>query len=100
MFHFLQPNHFAFDSLLYDGNTGMMVLIQITIDQSHALHYEPLIGFIEQDLKWSLKYYEKYFRFFGQLNTDLVSTFVFQKTFLLKYMAISIELSMKFIRIM
>jgi len=77
MFHFMQTNHYAFDSLFYDGNTQMIALIQITINPAHKLPYEKLIGFIEQN-PIVHEYHEKYFRFFGNLKNHLVSTFVFQ----------------------
>ena len=77
MFHFLQTNNYGFDSLFYDGDAELMVLIKITIDQSHERPYEKLIGFIEQNPTFD-SYHEKYYRFFGKLKKTLVSTFVFQ----------------------
>jgi len=76
LFHFLQFNHYGFDSLLYDGNTKMMVLFQIAIDRLHDLPYENLISFIEK--KSENSFFKKYINFFGKLDQEMVSIFVFQ----------------------
>ena len=68
LFHFLQFNHYGFDSLLYDGNTKMMVLFQIAIDRLHDLPYENLISFIEK--KSENSFFKKYINFFGKLDQD------------------------------
>lgn len=77
MFHFLQPNHYGFDSLLYDGDAKLMVFIQITIDKSHSLPYETLMEFIEKK-STNKQHLKKYIDFFEKIEKDLASTFIFQ----------------------
>ena len=76
--HFLQANHFAFDSMLYDGITQTLVLIQITINKNHDIHY----GQIEQMIKNQKllgDFFKKYNDFFANLNKyHLVNKYVFQ----------------------
>lgn len=82
--HFLQPNHFAFDSMVYDGDTQTMILIQITLDKNHEIHYDKIVSFIKNQkiqLKFGEKtgFFKKYQLFFKQLNQlNLVKKYVFQ----------------------
>ena len=82
--HFLQSNHFAFDSMLYDGETQILILIQITIDKNHEIHYDKIEDFIKNrpgQLKIGEKkdYFSKYILFFKELNKmKLVKKYVYQ----------------------
>ena len=82
--HFLQSNHFAFDSMLYDGETETLVLIQITIDRNHDIHYDRIENMIKgQSVQLTLNeknaaYFKKYIHFFSELRkSDLVNKYVF-----------------------
>lgn len=82
--HFLQPNHFAFDSMVYDGNTQNLILIKITIDKNHKIHYDKIVSFIKNQ-KIQLKigeksgFFKKYELFFKLLiELKLVKTYTFQ----------------------
>jgi hypothetical protein len=88
IFHFLQTNHFAFDSMLYDPVTKTLILFQITINSNHDIHYDEIISFIKKEpiqikleqlkTKMSQKY-EKYFTFFREIiENKYVENFVFQ----------------------
>ena len=82
--HFLQSNHFAFDSMLYDGKTQTLIFIQITIDKNHKIHYDKIENFIKNkpaQLKIEKKkeYFKKYIIFFEELNKmKLVKKYVYQ----------------------
>ena len=41
--HFMQFNHWAIDSLIYDGNTKLLILIQITKERTHSEHYSDIV---------------------------------------------------------
>ena len=49
LFHFYDPTHFAFDSMLYDGDQKILVLIQITINKDHDIHYQELMDLINKE---------------------------------------------------
>lgn len=80
--HFLQSNHFAFDSMLYDASTKTLVMIQITIDENHQIYYEDIVSFIKGETLKKTKggdYYKKYREFFKDLqNSSLVDKYVYQ----------------------
>ena len=79
VFHFLQQNHFAFDSLLYDGTTETVVLIQITINRNHTEQYEKLYKYINLKPDQNEEPLDKYHNFFIQLDqSNLVQTYMFQ----------------------
>jgi len=82
MFHFLQPNHFAFDSMLYDGSINALVLIQITINSQHKIHYkriESLMNGISVSLEKVPSDYKKYIQFFQELGRrEIGETLFFQ----------------------
>ena len=42
LFHFLQPNHFAFDSMIFEGKTKTLVFFQITINEKHESHFSQI----------------------------------------------------------
>ena len=76
--HFLQANHFGFDSMLYDGETQTLVLIQITIDKNHDIYYGQIEQMI-QNQNIILGGLSKYNDFFANLNKcHLVNKYVFQ----------------------
>ena len=88
MFHFLQINHFAFDSMLYDPIAKVLILFQITINKNHDIHYEEIVKFIKhepiqiktfENTKERRKLYDKYYHFFEEIiKKDYVQTCVFQ----------------------
>ena len=79
VFHFLQQNHFAFDSLLYDGTTETVVLIQITINRNHTEQYEKLYQYINLKPNQNEEPLDKYHNFFILLfQSNLVQTYMFQ----------------------
>ena len=88
----MQRNHYAVDSLLFDGFTKTIALFQITINENHEIHYLDIIGFINKDYQMKLdddgKRMKKYFDFFKELNPDLVKQFVFQWLTKMKFPAI------------
>lgn len=64
--------------MFYDAPTKTLVMIQITIDQNHQIHYDSIIGFIKGGGP-SKNYYKKYKDFFYNLKTShLVSKYVYQ----------------------
>lgn len=77
MFHFTQKNHFAFDSMLYAPIHQTLFFIQITINQSHDLHYNELRQLIETNYTHE-KDKQKYISFFKQLKIEYIKSFVFQ----------------------
>ena len=78
-FHFLQNKHFAFDSLIYDGITQTLVLIQITINPNHECHFESIYQFITEKEEPTNENMNKYQIFFMQLSElNLVKSYIFQ----------------------
>ena len=77
-FHFLQKNHFAFDSILYNGIDNTLVLIQITINKYHTEKYEDIYRYTRKTK--NMKQPEnKYHQFFLDLTQKkLVTTYIFQ----------------------
>ena len=76
VFNFLQNNHFAFDSLIYDGASSSVILIQITVNKKHDVHYEEIYQFINEKPKDKLN---KYHNFFNALEENkLAKTYFFQ----------------------
>ena len=75
VFHFLQSNHFAFDSLIYDGASSSVVLIQITVNRNHDVEYEKIYHFINEKPIEN----DKYHKFFEALErNELAKTYFFQ----------------------
>ena len=75
VFHYLEPDHFAFNSLLYDGASKILILIKTTTNPEAGCPYDQLYGFITTKPEESNKYHE----FFNNLvNSGLVDRFVFQ----------------------
>ena len=78
-FHFLQKNHFAFDSILYDGKTQALALIQITINENHTQNYEDIDRYMKKPTTADIKPENKYHKFFLNLTQKkLVKTYIFQ----------------------
>ena len=82
--HFLQSNNFAFDSMLYDGETETLVLIKITIDRNHDIHYDIIKNMIKGESEQPTlnenneAYFSKYITFFTELRkSDFVRKYVF-----------------------
>lgn len=76
VFHFLQQNHFAFDSLIYDGASSSVVLIQITVNKKHDVHYEEIYQFINEQPNEKSNKYHKFFQALEENN--LATTYFFQ----------------------
>ena len=75
VFHFLQKNHFAFDSLIYDGSSQALILIQIRINRNHECHYESIYHYINEKPNPTKK--DKYHSFFSEVS-GLVNVYIFQ----------------------
>ena len=83
LFHFLQKNHFAFDSMIFNRKLKILVMFQITINEEHHVFYEDLWKLI--NIKNNLKNYKdpkkknKYERFFSYLcENKYVAIFGYQ----------------------
>ena len=88
LFHFLQPNHFAFDSMLFDGKNKTLVFFQITINEDHEIHFNQIKDFINCQPE-KIKHKEKYISFFSEVKKqNLVTSYFFQWLTNKKYDAI------------
>ena len=80
LFHFLQPDHFAFNSMIFNKIKKVLVLIKITFDKEECEYYELLWNFMklkatnENKLK-----YKKYADFFQKIKEkNLANEYIFQ----------------------
>jgi len=78
--HFTDPTHLAFDSMIYDGKTKSLILIQITINEK--LKFMEINGLIKLKNEKIQKLYDKvnkkYYCFFREISDkDLVENYYF-----------------------
>ena len=83
LFHFADPTHLAFDSMIYDGITKSLIMIQITKNENHELKLTELNWAIKRkDTKIQTKsknVHQKYYDFFKTIcDQNLVETYYFQ----------------------
>lgn len=81
IFHFLQKNHFAFDSMVFDGKSKTLILVQITLNENHDIHYDEIISYIQNNPEEKKIHANKikYLNFFQDINKfKLVDTIIFQ----------------------
>ena len=82
LFHFIQENHIAIDSMIYDENLKIMLLIQITKNSTHDDYYDLIWQLINNENPTINKKKTQEIllkKFFDSLrNADLVRRFDFQ----------------------
>ena len=93
IFHLTQSNHFAIDSMIYDGKTKALVLIQITLNPQHKIPFQQINNFItgeknkqkigrikkQNEEKKEKDDKKKYYNFFKEMREKhLVDRYYFQ----------------------
>ena len=83
VFHFTDQTHLAFDSMIYDGKTKSLIMIQITKNENHNLKFTQLNGVIKLKADKAQTQFKnvpkKYYDFFKTIcDEDLVEHYYFQ----------------------
>lgn len=83
VFHFADSTHLAFDSMIYDGITKSLIMIQITKNENHSLKFIELNGIIKLNREDQQTPYEnvhtKYYDFFNTIcDKNLVQNYFLQ----------------------